>query len=476
MPNWIAILSGWLYLAFITVMLLLVLMRRRSAQAALGWSLAIVLLPVLGSVLFLMLGLQRIPRRLRAKRAHRAAFDETTSLARAGYAAREPRDTRYGRIGRLMERLGEGPRRGGNTTAMYSDGREAFEAMAEAVRAAKHHVHVEVYIFRNDTLGQRVVELLEQKAAEGVEVRLIVDAVGTLAGNRLLRRLREAGGEGASFLPVGLFGKKVSFNSRNHRKIVVCDGKVAFLGGLNVGTEYLGTAGPKRADWYDLHMRLDGPSVRDVQRIFVEDWHFAADTLLGGDAYFPEIQSEDGGTVQVIGGGPDSDANPIRQALLSAVMATQERLWIATPYLVPDRPLMDALRIAAYGGVDVRIVVPAPPADNRLAAAAGLWHAEELLEAGVQIFHYPHGMMHAKAVLADDSWAMLGSANLDNRSLHLNFEVMAILDHAADVAELAAKLQALIDRSDPLALQALRDMDWGKRFFIAGARLLSPLL
>lgn len=476
MPHWVGILSGWLYLAFITTMLLLVVMRRRSAQAALGWSLAIILLPVLGSLLFLIFGLGRVPRRLRAKIEHHEAFDARTSVARAGYAAERAADTRFGRIGHLVERLGEGPRRAGNAVRIFSEGSEAYRAAAAAIEAAEHHVHVETYIFRKDDVGERLLHLLERKATEGVEVRLIVDAVGTLAGRRILRRLRRAGGEGFSFLPPGLFGKKVSFNSRNHRKIIVCDGRVAFLGGLNVGDEYLGSAGPSGAGWYDMHMRLEGPSVRDVQRIFVEDWHYGTDALLEGEGYFPDQQAAEGTAVQVIGGGPDTDANPIRKAILSAIMAARERLWIATPYLVPDRPLMDALRIAAYSDVDVRIVTPAPPSDNRFAAAAGLWHAEELLEAGVRIYHYRHGMMHAKCLLADDAFAMLGSANLDNRSLHLNFEVMALLDGRPDLEALERELEALLEESDPLELSALLRMGWGERLFIAGSHLLSPLL
>ena len=204
MPHWAQILSGWLYLAFITAMLLLVLLRRRSAQSALGWSLAIILLPGIGAVLFLMFGLRRIPRRLRAKIEHHETFDAQTDLARSGFAAEPADDTAFGRISHLVERLGEGPRRLGNAVTFYSDGMQAYRAAADAIEAATHHVHVETYIFRKDDVGQRVLELLERKARSGVEVRLIVDSIGTLAGRRILRRLRRAGGEGFSFLPLGI--------------------------------------------------------------------------------------------------------------------------------------------------------------------------------------------------------------------------------------------------------------------------------
>jgi cardiolipin synthase len=471
--EWLWVLSGWLYAGLVTVCLLVALLRRREPSAALGWSLAIVFLPGAGPLLFLLFGWNRIPRRLRKKMAHHAGFGSLDEY-KSGIAQRA--EGRWGEVNRLVTELGEAPRRTGNSTLLLHDGPSAFANISEAVEAATDHIHIEYYIFRHDEMGKLAMEQLKRKLAQGVKVRMIVDAIGTSASRRLLQELRAAGGEGALFLPVGIIGKRASINLRNHRKIVVVDGHTAFFGGLNVGEEYMGTAGRKHAEWFDLHMRVQGPAVHDIQGVFIEDWDFCTSERLIDTRYFPPVGADGPSAMQVVSGGPDVEYNAIRDAFLAAFGRARRHLLVATPYFVPDRALLDALRVARLSGAEVDVVTQAPPPDNWLAYFAAYAYIEELLRVGVRVHGYTPGMMHAKASTMDGEFAMLGSANLDNRSMHLNFELMGLLDSPEDVAAIEAQIRGLIARSTPYTLEGLADRSRLAKLATAVSRLLSPLL
>lgn len=476
MPHWLLTVAGWAYFALVTLLVLVALLRRRETASALGWSLALVFLPGLGVLLFLVFGFNRLPRRLKKKRAHHQAFEDP-STAHPSPETTSPHqpEPRWRRLTRMLQNLEGAPRRGGNATTLYREGLVAFLEMARAIQSARHHVHVEFYIFRDDDLGRRLTDLLVEKCEQGVAVRVLVDGIGSAGNRRIVRRIRRAGGQAARFLRVWPFGKRVTPNLRNHRKVVICDGRVAFFGGLNVGVEYLGRYA-ERGEWFDLHMRVEGPAVWDLQRMFAEDWNFCAGERLDDEACFPPLDAVGDEALQILSGGPDLAVNPIRQAYFSAFVRARESILLCTPYLVPDGTLRDALKEAARSGVTVEIVLPRPPGDNRLACWCGEYYSEELLEAGVRIYTWTPGMLHAKAVVVDEAWAMLGTANLDNRSLRLNFEQMAVLDDPERVAELHAALRGVVDCSDETTLEGLREAGALRRAARAGARLLAPLL
>lgn len=471
--------SVWalLYVVLTVGMVLLVLARKREPSAALGWSLAIVLLPLLGSLLFLCLGLTRLPRRLRRKVVHRAGFSDH----RSAHAEPQPDDATvqvgapWARAVPMLVALGEPPVRAGNAVSLLPQGEAAFERILAAIEAARHHVHIEMYIFRNDELGRRFLKLLVHKAQAGVEVRLLLDYVGTLARWTLLRRLRRAGGQGAVFLPLWAIGKRFAPNLRNHRKIVVCDGRVGFFGGLNVGEEYTGRKKAGRT-WCDAHVEVRGPAVGDLQTVFEEDWDFATGQLLEGACYFPDMEAAGEATVQIISGGPDRDVNPVREAWLFAIMRARKRLCIASPYVIPDLAFRDGLKTAARSGVEVVVVTQSWPPDNYLAELCGCYWFEEMLEAGVRIFRYAPGMMHAKLVVADGVVAAVGSANLDNRSLALNFELAGLFAGPAEVAAVAAHFDDMLAQSREIELEAFRARSRLRRGAESLARLLAPLL
>lgn len=467
--TWVLIL-----LLFEVGMVLFVLYRKREPSAALGWSLAVILLPLLGSLLFLAFGLNQFPRRLRRKMQHREAWTTRAGTpspdSEAAVSAGHPLATAV----RIAVALGEPAPTAGNQVQLLPDGAGAFERMFEAIEAARHHIHIEMYIYRHDRLGSQLLEILMRKARAGVEVRLLLDYVGTFARWRLIRRLRRAGGKGAVFLPVWPFGKRFVPNLRNHRKIIVCDGNVAFFGGLNVGEEYLGRRG--KSNWCDMHVCVRGPAVADVQRIFAEDWDFSTGECVEGPTYFPQRPAEGKEVVQILSGGPDRSINPIRQTLLWAIAHAQKRLWIASPYLVPDPAVRDALRTAALSQVDVTLLTQGLPPDNWLAYYAGAFFYPDLLEAGVRIFEYSAGMMHAKMLLSDEDGVAIGSANLDYRSLHLNFELTGVFSNGPLAAEAEQRFRALCESSTPVTLQTLRERGLLHSLAAGTCRLIAPLM
>ncbi len=482
-------LLGALSYTLVVAMVLLVLIRKREPSAALGWGVTVVALPVVGAALFLFFGLNALPRRLRNKRAHRDDYAEPNCVDDVCEMPEvaEPVSSVARSVARVSAALGEPPSIGGNDVEILELGEEAFDEIFEAIRGARHHIHIEKFIFKIDKLGAPLLELLVAKARAGIEVRVIVDAVGTPRSSRLFTELRVAGGEGSVFMPMLPFGtrplswlKRFRPNLRNHRKIIVVDGEVGFVGGLNVGEEYLG--GVLRTaqgnDWCDLHVRISGPAVSSIQKVFAEDWDFCTRERLEGQDYFPAVTDVMRGTsrVGILSGGPDRDVNPIRKAIMLAINDAEERVVIASPYVVPDAGLRDALKLAALCGVEVSIVTQSWPPEQITTYLCGSYFYRELLDAGVRIFEYLPGMIHAKAVVVDNVWAIVGSANFDNRSLHLNFEIMAVLETASDVAVVSERLDSVLEDSCEVTPEAYEARSWKRQLGESLARLLAPVL
>ncbi|MBV6517316.1 MAG: Major cardiolipin synthase ClsA [Planctomycetes bacterium] len=455
----------------------LAISRKRDAPSAIAWSLAIIFLPVIGLAAFLLFGLERIPRRLKRKAAQarnvRDLFKRQLTDSQA-VATMEARRGWQG-LGLLAENAGAPPIMEGNDVKLLEHGQPAFDAIIEAISAAKHHVHVEEYIFRDDRLGRELLDAMIERARAGIKVRLLVDAVGSFGNWRTIRHLKKAGGEGAVFMPLLPWFKATFPNMRNHRKIVVVDGRVGFLGGLNVGEEYAGRRFRNR-HWADAHLRIAGPAVSEVQRVFLEDWDFATGHMPEAAECFPMIEPCGNSRVQILSGGPDDEQNALRQAYFAAITSADKNLKIATPYLVPDLAMREALKTAAMRGVDVTILTQGKPPDSWLTYWASRYYWDELLCSGVKLFEYQRGMMHAKMVLADHAWATIGSANLDNRSLRLNFEVTASFDSPGDIRLFYERFESELKRARQVTLRGFRKRSLTARAFEELARLASPLL
>jgi cardiolipin synthase len=455
------------------LMVPVVLARKRHPVSAWAWGLTVVFIPWLGAFLFLVFGAQKIRRRLRRKLYHRSRFLKLW-VSSAHHGKGVTGQPCWAGMDAFALRVGGSPASEGNSLELYEGGVAAFAAKREAILAAKRHVHAEYFILKDDATGREFTELLCEKARAGVEVRLLVDAMGSRGAGKLLERLRGAGGRAAWFLPYHLWRPQMS-GLRNHRKILVCDGATAFTGGLNVGDEYVNRS-PRFRAWRDTHARVRGPAALALQRVFAEDWDFAADELLSGDDHFPEPGAEGGERLQVVWSGPDQESNATRETFFAAITSARRRLWVATPYLVPDGALLTALRGAAMRDVDVRILTQSWPPDHAIAYWAGRYFWEELLSAGVRVYEYGEGMMHAKVMLADGAWASVGTANLDVRSIRLNFEVNLHVHSLAAVEELESAFRRDLRASREMHLGAFRRRRLREQIAENVCRLFSPLL
>lgn len=460
------------YYSLLIIAVLWVFARKRDAASAVSWTLAIMFMPVLGLLLFLLFGRERMPWRLKGKLRHRPNFAQR--LSKFVPPCAEERDGFQG-IGKMAEKMGNAPIRDGNKITPLLEGDAAFESIKQALAVAKHHIHIEEYIFRDDSKGRELLDLCCARARAGVEVRLLVDAVGTGASRRLVRDLKRAGGHGEVFLPMFPFGKSLTPNLRNHRKIIVCDGRVGFLGGMNVGDEYFGLKFKNRY-WCDWHMRIEGPSVLDLQRVFVEDWDFITDHELGAGDYFPKPERCGDSQIQIVHSGPDEEVNSARHVFFAAITRAQKHIGISSPYFVPDPAIREALRSTALRGVKIEVLTQGWPPEMYSTYFASRFYWEEFMRAGIRIFEYRRKVLHGKGMIVDGEWAAVGSPNLDPRSLQLNFEVMGLLETPAD----AALAQAFLDRTMADATE-VKLAEFEKRGLLpraaeSTARLFGPLL
>ncbi|MBN9519981.1 cardiolipin synthase [bacterium] len=477
-------IAGWLLLLEVVVTagtLLAVLHLKREPMSAIAWCLTVILLPLVGPLLFLVFGYQTVTRPIVRRKTRKKAY---RSIAAGAPLEAKPGDDappvvvprRWEVLVRLGHHADGYPVTPGNRVELYHHGEPAYAAMLTAIDAAKHHVHIEFFIFRGDGSGRRFITALVAAARRGVEVRFLYDSLGSHGmSRRLVRELVDAGGKVTGFLPLLNPIYRFRVNLRNHRKIVITDGRVGFTGGLNVGDEYLGKV-EHFGYWRDTFLRLEGPAVESLQRVFLEDWHYATEEPVRGPKYYPEPVPHPGTSlVQIVHSGPDAEYKAIRETYFAGILRGRKRVWIASPYFVPDSGLRDALILAGRAGVDVRYLGLFRP-DHWLAFLAARYYWAELMAAGVKVYQYGRGIMHSKYMLVDGEWASVGTANFDNRSLLLNYEVNAMVYNPVVVAELEEHF--------------LRDLEWAVRIdpeqfarrpFIAklaenAARLLSPVL
>jgi len=454
------------------VVAVIIILQRRSAAATIAWLLVLLLLPVVGLLVYRLIGPMRLKRKKLRRMAGRQLVRSTLD-ALAELAEVSPEDLQ---LALVPIALGEAAPMRARAIDLYFDGVSAYAAICDAIAAASHHVHLEYYIWEPDQIGTRLRDLLVERARAGVQVRLILDGTGcNHIGRRFLAPLRDAGAEVAWFNPLSLRQlRRRRADFRTHRKIVICDGLVGFTGGMNVTDKH--SAELSTDYWRDTHMRIEGTAVWAMQRVFIEDWQFAAETLPPAlTELVPPADPPGEHIVQVLASGPDSSAFAIHKAMFAAINEARDRVWITTPYFVPDEPILAALTTAAHRGIDVRLLVPAR-GDSRLVDLAARSYFPELLAAGVQIHEYLPRFIHAKTLIADDDVTIIGTANMDNRSFRLNFEIAAVV-YGEDVA--AAVARAFDDDLSASRQFAWTDFDslpFSTRLGRSAARLFSPLL
>ncbi|MEZ6015951.1 MAG: phospholipase D-like domain-containing protein [Planctomycetota bacterium] len=462
-------MSAWHHVAVVLGFALGVLLplrlvqQRQRPSVTFAWLVAIALLPYVGVPLYFLFSSRKLRRGLRDKRAPLAGLEARRQAQGDSSVALDP-------LERLLEVEGSAPRRAGNAAELLPDGTSAYEAVCEVIRGAERSIEVCMFILADDEVGRALVDALVERARAGVAVSVLVDALGCFrTRGRFLDPLRAAGGRVAVFLPVAPLHRRWSANLRNHRKLLIADGAVAWTGGMNFGGEYMGpTASTSR--WVDLSFLLRGPIVADLASAFAADWAFASPRPLSSSGAATEPQGQD--TLQLIASGPDVPGDPLADALLSLVHHAQRRVWIVTPYFVPDEPLQRALKIQARAGVDVLVVAP-ERSNHRLADVVRARSFEELVEAGARVLLLPERMLHAKLSLFDDTSALFGSANVDLRSLYLNFELSVHITAGPTLEALDAWATALAQRC---RAHAPERVGFARRSLADVASLLAPLL
>ena len=444
-------------------------LERRPPAATLAWIVGLALLPVVGVPVYWFFGPRRLARKKRRYRGLRERLEH--QLAELAREPSLPSDVV--RQVRLGVRLDEAPLATATVLEPYRDGVALFDALCRDVAAARRSVHLEYYIWEPDATGRRLLELLIERARAGVRARVVVDGLGA-AGARFFAPLVAAGGQFARFNPPRLVSLRSRLlNFRTHRKIAIVDGRIGYLGGMNVGDcQTTGTGG--EPPWRDCHLRLEGTAVRSLQRTFFENWQFATGDAGLDPLDFPALP-EGGVRLQILRSGPDRDVYPIHEFIFTAIAGADERVWLASPYVVPDEPMLAALRSAAHRGVDVRLLVP-ERGDSRLVAAAGRAFQAELLASGVQIWEYGPAMLHAKTLVVDRELALVGSANLDNRSFRLNFEVAAAIYDGGAADCLAAWFAEDLAVARRISLRDALRRRWPARLAESGARLFAAVL
>jgi len=426
-------------LAFFAIARLL--SERRQPGNTFAWLLAIAFVPYVGVPLYLMLGGRKI-RRLAARKAR-------LSPLLPGVA---PSPACTNPTARVLTLNGACPPVGGNRVTMLTTGEQSFSEIEGRILAAKHTIHIMTFILARDEVGKRLVTLLAKRASEGVKVRLLLDSLGSFVSSRgFCDPIRRAGGEVVRFMPVLPLQTRGSANLRNHRKIAVFDHCVAAIGGRNVAREYMGAV-PSKRRWRDFGAIIEGPAVSLLNEIFVADWAFAGGKPLPpGNTELPwDIPDAAGDSeLQVVASGPDVAGDPLYEGILSFVQQAEQSVWIVTPYFIPDEVLFRSLLLKARAGIDVRIVVPAK-SNHPVTDLARRYFLRELRAAGAKILYYGPGMNHAKMLLVDESYGLFGSANMDLRSLFVNFEVGVVSYSRNEAAAMARWMHEVFAQTKPM--------------------------
>lgn len=470
-----------LYLLTVIFIAILIVLENRSPLKTISWVLVLVLLPFAGIVFYLFFGqeyrkkkmfsrkgLSRLEHLRKMTQNQLGQIPETTTgYSEAILSKKHLMSLALNNSNAVITR--------NNQLKILNNGDKTFPAIFKALEEARHHIHIEFYIVENDTIGNQLREILIRKAREGVEVRFIYDDVGSWAlPKKYIRSLQEAGVRIDCFMKVRFPHLTSRANYRNHRKIVVVDGLTAFVGGLNIADRYL--YGMKKLGiWRDTHLMLKGGAATMLQVVFMADWYFVSKEILQGPEYFPPLKEGPGKLVQIVTSGPDSDWESISQTYFSAIASAREKVYLTTPYLIPTPEILNALKVAAMGGIDVRILMP-----QESDAITPKWSTRsfvsELLEAGVKIYFFQSGFLHSKLVVVDGVFSSVGTANMDFRSLETNFEVNALIYNEKIARELELHFLDDLKQSRQIVAEEWEQRPRIEKAKESFARLLSPML
>lgn len=467
-----AVAFNVLYFVIIIGTIVIVILDNRNPVKTMAWVLVLFFLPIVGLVFYFFFGRSTRKEKLISKKGYTRLIKRPMAEYQAQKSFTVPED--QPQVMRFFKKINNALPFEGNKTEVFTDGYAMLLSLIQEISKANHHIHLQFYIFEDDPVGRLVRDLLIDKARQGVEVRLLYDDVGCWRVPHVFYEgMRGAGIEVRSFLKVRfpLFTSKVNY--RNHRKIAVIDGRIAFTGGMNIALRYM--KGFPWGIWRDTHIKIEGKAVYGLQTAFLTDWYVVDRTLITSARYFPEIGFCGDALIQIVTSDPIGEWRDIMQGLLIAISSSQKYFYIQTPYLLPTDPILLALKTAALAGVDVRIMIPAR-ADTWLTHLGSLSYLDDMMRAGVKIYLYQKGFLHSKLMVSDDTLSTVGSTNVDFRSFEHNFEVNAFMYDPSSA--LTLKEIFLQDQKDAILLQRKTWMKrpWYQKAKESIVRLLAPLL
>jgi len=473
----LGIIFTW-YAIFIGIVIFL---ENNNSSKTIAWLLILFLVPVVGFIFYILFG-QTVRKKKRFEKKKnidfellsQIAFTQEKILGQIGLFQNDESMVKS-RLIKLLLKNSNAPFTVNNNVEVLTNGENTYSSIIKELKEARHHIHMQYFIIRNDNIGNKIKDILINKAKEGLEIRLIYDSVGCWKlGKKYIKSLQDAGIKVYPFYPVIFPVLSRQLNYRNHRKIIVIDGRVGFLGGINIGDEYLGK-NTHLGFWRDTHIKISGEAIYSLQNIFLKDWNFVSAELILDKKYYPKLAHYGEQLIQITSSGPDSNWESILQAYFTMISTAEKRIWIATPYLVPDESILMALKTASLSGIDVRIIVPNKP-DHYLVYWATRSYIEELLAAGVKVYSYQNGFIHSKLLLVDGIGASIGTANLDIRSFSINFEVNAFIYDNEVVKRIENDFLMDIDDSKEIELTEYSKRNIFVKFREALGRLFSPIL
>ncbi|MEA3444518.1 MAG: cardiolipin synthase [Bacteroidota bacterium] len=485
--SWFSIEGHWAYIIrsltviIIAFPLVVILFENRNPIKTIAWIIVLILLPIVGIILYFYFGRNYRKEKIFTKKEIADTESSRKLIAPFGIDIEEVQKICSKKVIsklKLMKLLLKNSRAQltiANRVKVLNSGKETFDSIIEELHSAKNHIHLEYYIIEDDEIGNNIKNILIDKAGQGVKIRLIYDDVGSWSlSDGFVDDLRNAGVEVYSFMSVKTYRFANKINYRNHRKILIVDGKIGFMGGVNIADRYLkGHDG--KGFWRDTHLRIEGDAVKNMQIIFLMDWYFMSSKIIDNINCFPPHQVDEKHLLQITTSGPDSDWANIMQTFFSAIATAVDYVYISTPYFLPNESILTAIRTASLSGVDVKIILPKKN-DSFLTNYSSRSYIENLLEAGVGIYFYKKGFTHSKLLMVDDVFATVGSTNMDIRSFDQNFEVNALIYDEEITSEIKKAFIEDLGYSEKVELETYKNRKLVQKFFESIARLFSPLL
>lgn len=480
----IAIVIGCMEVLNLVLLFFMIFLEKKQPQSIIAWMTILTFLPAIGFIFYILLGSGlslRTRRMIRRKKLSNLdllkKFDWRGTLADLKNSPELISDPQFAKFcfskGAYICL--------NNNVKIYNYGLEKIAALKEDLLNAKESINMEYYIFADDKIGREIMDILLKKAKEGVKIKFLYDSVGCKkTGRRFFNRLRKVGGEVAEFFPPFMHIRWINLklNYRNHRKIVVIDGKIAYTGGINIRDDHMGLK-KNLSPWRDTHIRIEGSGVFPLQNIFLNDWCYASNDHQSTkdyikEGYFPTPKKRGETTVQVLTSGPASRSPDLKQAFIKLLTCAKERVYIQTPYFVPDDSVYEAIKIALDSGVDVRLMLPKKP-DKKVVYLPTISYAEEMMKLGVKVYLY-NGFLHSKTLIVDSDKLVIGTCNIDNRSFHLNFEDDVYMYSRKLNRGYYRQFEEDMKNSTPADEQYFKRYTFFNRLVQAFYRLLSPLL